>query len=287
MNYSWRVRENQNESSELYHYGVKGMKWGVRRTPEQLGHKRTHKRLEGKPLKYTSPTKENVKGWAKWLGKSIVASVVPGAGMAFNAKSISNQVKMWDSKDYGKGTEKLSELKRKPEGVESSILEDVRKANKTGKKGYVKNCFNCVCALEMRRRGYDVEALPRSIGATEADYQKMFSGVKLHSSSISRKDGQSRKSWVMENYDYLCKNLEENPEGSRGFIGFSYEGTTSGHTISWEIENGQAVFYDPQSGKRGADRVLSLSNQDYTWGRLDAAKELETVTQVVGSKKGR
>ena len=24
----------------IYHYGVKGMKWGVRRTPEQLGHNR-------------------------------------------------------------------------------------------------------------------------------------------------------------------------------------------------------------------------------------------------------
>ncbi len=27
-------------SSELCHYGIKGMKWGVRRTPEELGHKK-------------------------------------------------------------------------------------------------------------------------------------------------------------------------------------------------------------------------------------------------------
>lgn len=32
---SWR--------NELCHYGVKGMKWGVRRTPEQLGHARLRK----------------------------------------------------------------------------------------------------------------------------------------------------------------------------------------------------------------------------------------------------
>lgn len=29
----------------IYHYGVKGMRWGVRRTPAQLGHKVTRKKL--------------------------------------------------------------------------------------------------------------------------------------------------------------------------------------------------------------------------------------------------
>lgn len=31
------------ERNELTHHGIKGMKWGVRRTPEQLGHKKVTK----------------------------------------------------------------------------------------------------------------------------------------------------------------------------------------------------------------------------------------------------
>ena len=33
------------DNAELIHYGVKCMKWGVRRTPVQLGHRRKPKKI--------------------------------------------------------------------------------------------------------------------------------------------------------------------------------------------------------------------------------------------------
>ena len=45
---------------ELYHYGVKGMKWGIRRTPEQLGH-RSKKQSLNKTLGKDTPYSQNSK----------------------------------------------------------------------------------------------------------------------------------------------------------------------------------------------------------------------------------
>lgn len=38
--------KNEKSTSELVHYGVKGMRWGIRRTPEQLGHKPSTKNFD-------------------------------------------------------------------------------------------------------------------------------------------------------------------------------------------------------------------------------------------------
>jgi hypothetical protein len=43
---------------ELYHHGVPGMKWGVRRTPAQLGHKPSGKKKSSKAKKYVDKLME-------------------------------------------------------------------------------------------------------------------------------------------------------------------------------------------------------------------------------------
>lgn len=55
--------------NELYHHGVKGMKWGIRRTPAQLGHKTSSKKSSkksssessGKPGLFKRKAKEPAK----------------------------------------------------------------------------------------------------------------------------------------------------------------------------------------------------------------------------------
>ena len=51
------------DNAELIHYGVKGMKWGVRRTPAQLGHRRKPKKIAKRSRK--SPESEKKKSAPK------------------------------------------------------------------------------------------------------------------------------------------------------------------------------------------------------------------------------
>lgn len=47
-----------DEKLELYHHGVKGQKWGIRRTPEQLGYKKSIKKRESRAAKVSERQKK-------------------------------------------------------------------------------------------------------------------------------------------------------------------------------------------------------------------------------------
>lgn len=65
-----RRRSNRNNyyvrNSELYHHGVKGMKWGVRRTPQQLGHD-----VKQKVKNTAQNVKNKVSAAAKKVGNTV------------------------------------------------------------------------------------------------------------------------------------------------------------------------------------------------------------------------
>ena len=76
--------------TELYHHGVKGMHWGVRRTPEQLGHEPPTKASK------RAKAKAQLKSAAVLLGLNIgsdVAINLSGKGMDwYGPNSIKNVV---------------------------------------------------------------------------------------------------------------------------------------------------------------------------------------------------
>lgn len=72
---------------ELYHYGVKGMKWGIRRTPAQLGH------TTGKKKKRSGSAGEAVKNTAKKAAKAISNKVSETRRKRAEAKAHDDETK--------------------------------------------------------------------------------------------------------------------------------------------------------------------------------------------------
>lgn len=270
----------------LAHYGVLGMKWGVRRTPEQLGHRKAI--VGAQKNRYDSRFRREAKAFAIHTVKQTLAYLVPGAALLFNAKMQHDLNKsVFDTTEYNRSQTKLSELHKKSPDASNDILRDLASVNKKDKKGYINNCLNCVTALEMRQRGYDVVASPSAFGKLDTVYTQYFSGTKLNRyKAIQKSPRESRKSWVEKNYAALCTELEANGPNARGFVSFAYEGASSGHTVMWATDSsGSVSFLDPQSGSKNATNTMSLSDQNYHWGRFDNATPTNAVTASVQNRK--
>lgn len=276
--------------NELEHYGVLGMKWGVRRyQPYPSGKKKGIYLGDGvwhQPLKYKTRAGQEVKEYAKFAINQTIAMLVPGYALLYNVNVIRNSVKYnMDGTDYSKKDgvyEKVKDLTKK--SAPMTAAQDAKVVNPGNASGRVNNCGFCTAAMEMRRRGYDVKARRKATGISTGDYDNWFENVKHETAQVERQPKQSRKSWVNASYDNLCQNLEKKGNGARGYVAFNYEKQRSGHTLFWEVQNGSVTFYDGQSGKVNPGDVFSFSDQNYLYARLDKCKLKPAVTETCISR---
>ena len=156
---------------------------------------------------------------------------------------------------------------------------------------YSMNCSFCTAAYDLRKRGYDVEANP--ISTVEAytiyDICGWYKGAEKVSSYevnysyatkiTSQKDALSRE-------DMLLKSLETNGEGARGHLALYWSGG-GGHDVVWEVENGEAVIRDCQTGKVvDVSEYLSFA-AGYDYVRVDNLEPTEEILRTVRNRKAR
>lgn len=226
----------------LKHYGVKGMRWGVRRSDEQLA------RARGEKVK--SPSTSGRVG--------VDPLTIYGAGIA--AFLVQRHVRLYlDSgrKDAKKTGEK--EFKKNPELKKKMPVDELNeKVVKQINPGYPEpgtkmNCRRATMAYEMRRRGNDVKATKSKMasGQTPKGMEKAI-GTKFEESMWGEKRVSDPKTFIkatpQKKADLIFESLSKSPNGSRGELGVSWM-FGGGHSIAWEVVDNKPVVFDTQNGK--------------------------------------
>lgn len=274
-----------SKSSELIHYGVKGMRWGVRKDYEMVGRKniknekpksKRHLELEEKYI-FKGMNQEEAEKRAgrrvkveKFL-KVAAGITVAAAYIATQEHKVNSAYEHYETeilKHKGNGVAmNLSDIPIKRwenDNIDHDSTATNPQYDKIASKAYRMNCSNCTVAYEMRRRGFDVEAAPLSEGRNVDAWIDMFNGLTLKKARV---EGTSKA-------EDIRKEASTWGDGARGVIavqqgGLRLPGTAGGgHVFSIEVDNGNVRFIDAQDGSEYSDRIFSLYKRAY-FGRVD------------------
>lgn len=122
-----------------------------------------------------------------------------------------------------------------------SVFDSYSKANPRFSEGreWQINCQRCVYTYEMRRRGYDVEALPNN-GEPTPWWDKAMEGMHaVYVGSNSASDSANMIVHQMSTYGV----------GARGFVYVAWK-SGSAHVFNVEQTRNGTIFVDAQTGKR-------------------------------------
>lgn len=155
---------------------------------------------------------------------------------------------------------------------EMSMEEDMERVNplyKNWDDNTKNNCVLCTMTMELRRRGYDVQANKAVDGYaantlvkdwypnakpkvsegsyTNEELKTRIQQARNYQDPSMLKISKERQTKMIES---TLKEVESQKEGARGQLTVMWDGSTSGHSMFYAKENGKMVIYDAQANKK-------------------------------------
>lgn len=248
-------------STELYHFGVKGMRWGVRHEDKKVGRNKPGGNRDHDTENEYIKTAKNVAvlGLAAYSGnvRAAVASASNLAGLARGAIAEHN----FDKRTKDLKVDPETGMKLKDPSKTWSAIEDMNAVNPGlddwTSQGSRNNCMLCTLTFDLRRRGYDVSANSATSGYDILnDLNFWYPGAAstaTESLAFAPGSGGGYADMTEEQWqEYIDETMEDllgDGSDQRGAFCVQWQqggNPAGGHAMAYEVKDGKVTIYDCQ-----------------------------------------